>query len=350
MMIRNKPRNAAVYGVDIGKNIFHVVGTDPLGHIVQRAKFRRETVLAFFDRAAPAVVGMEACPGAQWLARKLQAMGHTVRVVPAQFVKPYVKSNKNDMIDAAAIAEAITRPTMRFVEVKTSEQVDIQALHRIRDQMVRNRTRLICQMRAFCLEHGVAIRQGAGVFKLDLPRVIAEPENDLTPTMRRLLGDLFQDLTRLEIRIKDVTCEIEALAAKDDRARRLMTVPGIGPLGATALLASAGDARQFGKARDMAAWLGLVPRQQSTGGKSTLLGISKRGSSYTRRLLIHGARSCIMHLNRSYDRLGVWIDQLRARMHVNKVTVALAAKLARIAWVILTKPGALYERRDPAAV
>lgn len=203
-MIRNKPRKAAVYGVDIGKNIFHVVGADALGQIVQRAKFRRETVLAFFDRAAPAVVGMEACPGAQWLARKLQAMGHTVRVVPAQFVKPYVKSNKNDMIDAAAIAEAITRPTMRFVEVKTSEQVDIQALHRIRDQMVRNRTRLICQMRAFCLEHGVAIRQGAGVFKLELPRVIGEPENDLTPTMRRLLGDLFQDLTRLEIRIMSI--------------------------------------------------------------------------------------------------------------------------------------------------
>lgn len=261
MMIRNKPRNAAVYGVDIGKNIFHVVGTDPSGQIVQRAKFRRETVLAFFQRATPTLVGMEACPGAQWLARKLQAMGHTVRVVPAQFVKPYVKSNKNDMIDAAAIAEAITRPTMRFVEVKTSEQVDIQALHRIREQMVRNRTRLICQMRAFCLEHGVAIRQGAGVFKLDLPRVIGDPENDLTPTMRRLLGELFEDLKRLEIRIKDVTREIEALAAKDDRARRLMTIPGIGPLGATALLASAGDARQFGKARDMAclARLGATP-------------------------------------------------------------------------------------------
>ena len=173
-MIRNKPKGATVYGVDLGKNVFHVVGTDKAGNIIQRVKFRRDTVLAFFQQAAPALVGMEACPGAQWLARKLQAMGHTVRVVPAQFVKPYVKTNKNDMIDAEAIAEAITRPTMRFVEVKTTEQVDIQALHRIRDQMVRNRTRLICQMRAFCLEHGVAIRQGAGVFKLDLPRVIAD--------------------------------------------------------------------------------------------------------------------------------------------------------------------------------
>lgn len=250
---------------------------------------------------------MEACPRAQWVTRKLQAMSRTVRVVPVQFVKPHVKSNKNDMIDAAANAEAITRPTMRFVEVKSTEQVDIQALHRIRDQMVRNRTRLICQMRAFCLEHGVAIRQGAGVFKLDLPRVIADLDNDLTATMRRLLGDLFELLMRLEVRIKEMTTEVEVLAAKDDRARRLMTVPGIGPLGATVLLASAGHALQFKKARDMAAWLGLVPRQQPTGGKSTLLGISKRGSSFTRRLLNHGARSCIMHLNRSHHRLGVWL-------------------------------------------
>jgi transposase len=349
MKNRNQPRDAAIYGVDLGKNIFHVIGTDTSGQIIQTAKFRRETVLAFFGRAAPAIVGMEACPGSQWLARKLQAMGHSVRVVPAQFVKPYVKSNKNDTIDAAAIAEAVSRPTMRFVEIKTPDQVDIQALHRIRDQMVRNRTRLICQMRAFCLEHGVAMRQGAGAFKLDLPRVIADVENDLTPTMRRLLGDLFEDLKRSEERIKEVTKEIEVLAAKDERARRLMSVPGIGPLGATALLASAGDARQFQKARDMAAWLGLVPRQQSTGGKTILRGISKRGNNYTRRLLIHGARSCIMHLNRSRDRLGAWLDQLRGRMHVNKVTVALAAKLARIAWVILTKPGAPNERREPTA-
>jgi len=168
--------------------------------------------------------------------------------------------------------------------------------------------------------------------------------------MRRILQDLFDDLTRLEARIKDVTRDIEALAAKDERARRLMTVPGIGPLGATALLASAGDARQFRKARDLAAWLGLIPRQHSTSGKSVLLGISKRGSSYTRRLLIHGARSCLLHLDRSRDRLGAWLDQLGRRMHVNKVTVALAAKLARIAWVILTKPGTLYERRQPALV
>jgi len=346
-MIRNKPRNAKVYGIDLGKNLFHVVGTDENGAIVQRVKFRRETLLAFFERAAPALVGMEACPGSQWLARKLQAIGHRVRLIPAQFVKPYVKSNKNDTIDAAAIAEAATRPTMRFVEVKRPEQSDLQALHRIRDRMVTSRTRLICQMRAFCLEHGVALRQGAGVFKIDILGVLADTGNDLTPTIRRLLGDLFEDLKRMELRIAQVTREIEAEAAKNETARRLMTVPGIGPLAATALLAAAGDGHQFRKARDMAAWLGLVPQQHSTGGKTTLLGISKRGNRYVRRLFVHGARSCVTHMDRTRDHLGAWLNGLQTRMHVNKVTVALAAKMARIAWVILTRSGAIYERRDP---
>lgn len=346
-MVRSKPISAAVYGVDLGKNIFHVAAADAAGAIISSLKFRRDTLLAFFRQAPPALVGMEACPGSQWLARQLQAFGHTVRIIPAQFVKPYVKSNKNDAIDAAAIAEAVTRPTMRFVEVKTVEQTELQALHRIRDRMVSSRTRMICQMRAFCLEFGVAIHQGAGKFKADLPRVLADEENDLTPAMRRLLADMFADLRRLEERIAEVTREIEGIAARDDRTRRLMTVPGIGPLAATALVAAAGDGRQFRKARDMAAWLGLVPRQHSTGGRNTLLGISKRGNHYIRRLLIHGARSCVMHLDRERDRLGSWLSALQQRMHINKVTVALAAKVARVAWVILVRPGALYQRRDP---
>jgi transposase len=347
-MLRNKPRGAVVYGVDIGKSVFHVVGLDGSGRPIQKVKFRRETLLQFFERAAPAVVGMEACAGSQWLARKIKAFGHTVRIVPAQFVKPYVKSNKSDAIDAAAIAEAVTRPTMRFVELKAPEQVDLQALHRIRERLVTARTRLICQMRAFCLEHGVAMRQGAGAFKLDLAGVLADEENDLTPTMRRLPGELREELGALEARIATVSREIEATAGTHDAARRSATIPGIGPLGATAIVAAVGEGKQFRKARDMAAWIGLVPRQHSTGGKPTLLGISKRGNSYIRRLLIHGARSCLMHLDRSRDGLGAWIDGLRARMHPNKVVVALAAKMARVAWVILNRPGALYERRDPA--
>lgn len=257
-MIRNKPR-ASVYGIDLGKNLFHVVGTDQAGSVVQRVKFRRETLLAFFKRAEPALIGMEACPGSQWLARKLQALGHNVRIIPAQFVKPYVKSNKNDTIDAAAIAEAVTRPTMRFVEVKQPEQVDIQALHRVRDQMVGYRTKLICQMRAFCLEYGIAIRQGVGAFKTSLPAILADESNDLTPTMRRLLAELFEDMKGLEARIAEISRDLESAAVTNDRARRLMSIPGIGPLGATALISAAGDGRQFKKARDLAAWLGLVP-------------------------------------------------------------------------------------------
>nr|WP_210316683.1 IS110 family transposase [Agrobacterium tumefaciens] len=330
MMNRNQPQECAVFGIDIGKNLFHVVGLDCSGAIIQRVKFRRETLLQFFERAHRTLVGMEACPGSQWLARKLQTMSHSVRIIPAQFVKPYVKSNKNDIIDAAAIAEAATRPTMRFVGVKQADQVDLQMLHRVRSRLVSARTNLICQMRAYCLEHGVAMRQGAGVFKVDICRVMDDLDNDLTPMARSVLRDLHDDFRRLEARIRQVSDDIEKIADTDERARRLMTIPGIGPLGATAILSAIGDPTRFSKARDIAAWLGLVPRQYSTGGKQNLLGISKRGNNYLRRLIIHGARSCMLHLDRGKDRLGVWIDTLRLRMHVNKVTVALAAKLARI--------------------
>lgn len=348
MSIRNKPRDAAVFGVDIGKNVFHVVGLDAAGRPIQKATFRRETLLQFFEHATPTVVGMEACPGAQWLARKLIAIGHRVRIVPAKFVRPYVKSNKNDIIDAEAIAEAASRPTMRFVEVRSLDQIDLQALHRARDRLVAQRTRVICQIRAFCLEYGIAMHKGVGKFKAALPGVLADESNDLSPAMRRLLVSLFHDIGQLEGRIAELSREIDAVAHASDTARRLMTIPGIGPLAATALLAAAGTGRQFRKGRDMAAWLGLVPREHSTGGRTTLLGISKRGNPYVRRLLIHGARACVMHLDRSRDRLGEWLGRLQARMHVNKVTVALAAKMARIAWVVITKPGTTYERRDPA--
>jgi len=214
--------------------------------------------------------------------------------------------------------------------------------------MVGTRTRLISQMRAFCLEYGIAIHQGPGKFKQSLPQIVDNPANDLTPMMRRLLGDLFVDLQSLEQRLLEVSREIEANAANQDAARRLMSIPGVGPLTATALLAALGEGLQFKRARDLAAWLGLTPREHSTGGKTTLLGISKRGNGYVRRLMIHGARACFSHLNKNRDRLGVWIDGLLKRMHPNKVIVALAAKIARIAWVILNKPGSLYHRQDPA--
>ena len=347
MAIR-RPVPAATYGVDLGKTRFDVLAADAAGKPVQRLKLSRDTILRFFEAAPVALIGMEACPGAQWLARKLAAYGHTVRIIPAQFVKPFVKSNKNDARDAEAIAEAVVRPTMRFVEIKTEAQVDLQALHRIRDRIVSNRTQLICQMRAFCLEYGIAMRQGAGVFKIDIARVIGDESNDLTPMMRAMLKELWEEFALVDARLAVVSRQVEAIADRLDAARRLMTIPGIGPLGSTALLAAIGDGHQFRKARDLAAWLGLVPRQSSTGGKTTLLGISKRGNPYLRRLIIHGARSCVAHLNRERDKLGKWLDQLEQRMHRNKVIVALANKIARMVWAVLTKPGNLYECVDPA--
>lgn len=336
------------YGIDLGKMSFHVVGTDCHGKPGLRIKLRRDTLIEFFAKAQPSLIGMESCPGAHWLARRLLALGHTVRLIPPQFVKPYVKSNKNDTLDAEAIAEAVTRPTMRFVPVKRHDQIEVQALHRVREHLIGQRTAVINQCRAFLLEYGIAIRVGAGVFKHDLPRILTDDTNELTPAMRQLLADLWSDFNGLENRITSLSRQIEALASRDDAARRLMSVPGIGPLGASALCAAIGDGKQFRRGRDLAAWIGLVPRQYSTGGKPTLLGISKRGNAYLRRLLVLGAQSCLMHLDRSKDRLGLWLNSLEGRMHHNKVVIALANKLARVAWSILTKRGTSYRKLDPA--
>jgi transposase len=337
----------ATYGIDLGKSKFHVVGVDDNGHGLLRRTFRRAPLLEFFANAPATLIGMEACPGSHWLARKLTSFGHTVRIIPAQFVKPFVKSNKNDAIDAAAIAEAVTRPSMRFVAIKRCDQFDIQALHRVRDRLVSSRTRLISQMRAFLLEYGIALHNGAGMFRQQLPTAVADERNELTPAMRTLLMELWDEFKALDERIISVSHHIEALAARDDSARRLMSIPGIGALTATALVAAIGDGKQFRRGRDLAAWLGLVPKQYSTGGKPTLLGISKRGNPYVRRLLIHGARTCVLHLDRRRDRLGAWLDRLCGRMHSNKLVVALANELARIAWTVLTRPGTSYERMDP---
>lgn len=263
--MRTHPRNAETYGIDIGKTVYHIVGADAEGRPIQRAKLSRATILTFFSNAPAALIGMEACPGSQWLARKLTALGHNVRIIPAQFVKPYVKSNKNDTVDAEAIAEAVRRPTMRFVQIRRCDQIDVQALHRVRDQLVYSRTRLICQMRAFLLEYGIPMRNGAGAFKVVLPALLADESNDLAPAMRHILVDMRVDLTKLEERIDIVSDEIKAIGSRDDTVRRLASPPGIGVLGATALVAAVGDGKQFKKARDMAAWLDLAPAQYSTG-------------------------------------------------------------------------------------
>lgn len=269
-------------------------------------------------------------------------------VLQAQYVKPFAQKQKNDHNDAVAIMEAANRPTIRSIRIKIIEQQDLQAMHRIRDRLVNHRTRLICQARGLLLEYGISLRGEPGNFKKQTPEVLEDANNDLSQAARTMANDLLEELYFLEDRILSITKRIEAWAASDDTSRRLMSIPGVGALSATALVAAVGDDRQFRKGRDLAAWMGLVPRQFSTGGVQSLSGITKPGNSYLRRLFCHGARTCSLHLNRSEHALGTWIDQLCSRMYVNKVTIALANKMVRIAWVIMTKPGATYRRIDPA--
>ncbi|MFC7519113.1 IS110 family transposase, partial [Herbaspirillum sp. GCM10030257] len=228
------------YGIDLGKTSFQVVGTDLYGKPGLRIKLRRDGLIEFFAKAQPALIGMESCPGAHWLARRLLGLGHKVRLIPPQFVKPYLKSNKNDTLDAEAIAEAVTRPTMRFVPVKRHDQLEIQALHRVREHLIHQRTAVINQCRSFLLEYGIAIRVGAGVFKHDFPHILSDDANELTPAMRQLLTDLWSDFNQLELRITSLSRQIESTANRDDAARRLMSIPGIGPLGASAMCAAIG--------------------------------------------------------------------------------------------------------------
>jgi transposase len=336
-------------GIDIGKSVFHVVGLDTKGNPVFRSRFNRERLLQFLARAAPTIVGMEACPGSNWLARKAACLGHEVHIVPAQFVKPFVKSNKTDLADAEAIAEAISRPTMRFTEPKTEAQLDLQALHRVRERLVRCKTATVNQARAFLLEYGLTIGAGPAYFVRDMPGILSDDGNGLTAAMRELLQELWQEHRSLEARLLQLRRQIEAISGADDAATRLTSIPGIAHLTATAITAFAGTGTQFRSGRRFAAWLGLVPGEFSTGGKQRLLGITKRGNPYLRKLFVHGARTCVSHLDRSKDHLGHWISQMEANgVHRNKVIVALANKLARIAWTVLTRKGTFYLRK-PAA-
>lgn len=333
--------NITTVGIDIGKTWFHLVAMNRAGKPVEKHKLRRPALEQYLATLSPSLVGMEACAGSQQLARALIKLGHDARIIPAQFVKPFLKSTKNDFNDAEAIAEAVIRPTMRFVPVKNVEQLDLQALHRMRDRFVHDRTAVINQIRAFLLENDIPLRTGRAFLKRELPHVLEDPDFELSSRMRALLHRLWLHWQHLEQQIHEVSKELEQIAKSRDDCSRLMTVPGIGPLAATAMVAAVGNGSQFRRARDLAAWLGLVPRQHSTGGTPRLLGISKRGNTYLRRLLIHGARSVYMHMNRERHALGRWLDDLQNRAHKNVVVVALANKIARISWAIMAK-GTVY--------
>ncbi|MDX1555602.1 MAG: IS110 family transposase [Xanthomonadales bacterium] len=323
-------------GLDLGKNWIHMVGLDETGRIVLRRRVKRSRLLAQTGNMPACLIGMEACCGAHYLGRALEAQGHRVRLMPPQYVKPFVKTNKNDYRDAEANAEAVQRPTMRFVPLKSEAQLDLQVIHRARQRLVVRRTSLINQLRAILLERGITVPQRRRILETWLPGILAAEENGLSPRIRHLLEDMRSEWRQLDMRIEAFNGELTATAKQDDICRRLCEIPGIGPLNATALVAAVGNGDAFDRGRDMAAWLGLVPRQHTTGGKQRLLGISKRGNKYLRTLLIHGARAALPYLAGRSDALGSWLRALLARAHRNVVVVALANKLARIAWAVLS--------------
>ncbi len=326
-----------VLGIDIGKSSFHVVGLDQNDKIVVRKKFTRTQLLQYTANLPACLIGMEACCGAHHLGRALAAQGHDVRLMPAEYVRPYVKSHKNDYLDAEAITEAVQRPRMRFVPLKTDEQLDLQALHRIRERLVSERTALINQVRGFLLERGLPVGKGRKRLALDLPGILEDASNNLTPRMRQLLNDLRDQWTDLDEKIEDVDEQVQAVVKESAACQRLLTIPGVGPITATALVAAIGNGAMFRRGRSLAAWLGLVPRQYSTGGKPKLLGISKRGNPYLRRLLVTGAHSVVQHINKRPQAFGGWVKQMLTRCHRNVVIVAVANKLARTAWAVLSK-------------
>jgi len=328
----------AVLGVDLGKNVCSVVGLDASGAVVMRRRVRRETLIGLAEKLPPCVVGMEACCGAHHLGRLFAARGHDVRLMSPEYVLPYVKAQKNDDRDAEGIAEATTRPTMRFVELKSQDQLDMQTLHRSRDRLVAERTALINQLRAILLERGLIAPQGKRKLEQFLSVLMDEPGGaDLSPRMVQLVEDARAQWGELDRRIAAFDAELVCWAKENEDARRLTTIPGIGAIVASALVAAVGRAESFDHGGDLAAWLGLVPRQFTTGGKAKLLGISKRGNKYLRRQLIHGARAALPYVAERDTPLGRWAKGLISRAHRNVAVVAFANKLARIAWAVLRR-------------
>jgi len=327
----------SILGVDLGKTSCSIVGFDGSCCVVLRRRVRREKLVEFVAALAPVVVAMEACCGAHHLGRVFGAAGIEVRLMSPEYVRPYVKAQKNDDRDAEAIAEAATRPTMRFVPVKSEEQSDIQALHRARERLVLERMALINPLRALLLERGIVAPKGRWELEDELAGFADEEGGALSPRIRLLIEGLRAEWRQLDERIAAFDAEFAKMAREDEAARRLATIPGIGVINATALVAALGDGHSFGLGRDLAAWLGLAPRQMTTGGKPRQLGISKRGNRYLRKNLSHGARAVLRRLLHQETPLGRWVRALAGRAHMNVVVVTLAAKLARIVWAVRRK-------------
>lgn len=336
-------------GIDIGKTTFHLVALDEHGSMVLRKKCSRKQLLACTANLPASLIGMEACGGAHCLARVMSGQGHQVRLIPGQFVKPFRKSNKNDYLDAEAIAEAVTRHNMRFVPIKTEDQLDLQGLHRVRQRLVHNRTEVINQIRGFLLERGITFPRGPMNLRKAMPSLLEDAEQSLTPRLRNLLDHLWQEWKCLDQQLDGLGEDIDAVAESDVACRRLRKIPGVGPLVATAMVAAVGNGSAFKRGRDFAAWLGLVPKQHSTGGKAKLLGITKRDNPYVRTMFVHGARAVLLRVKYDTGGFGQWVHRLAARAPRNKVIVAIANKLARIAWVVLSS-GDEYRHQPVVAV
>jgi transposase len=324
-------------GIDLGKTLFHLVAVDAGGNVVVRKRCSRKQLLTYTANIKVGLIGMEACSGSHFLGRALREQGHDVRLIPAQYVKPYVKTNKSDYIDAEAISEAVQRPTMRFVPIKTEEQLDLQAVHRVRERWVMRRTAVINQIRGLLQERGMVLPKGRTHLEEGLPEILADATVRISESFRVLLTQLKLELDALATRIAEMDRVMEQTAKENEDCQRLTTIPGIGPVTATALVAAVGNAAAFRKGRDLAAWVGMVPREYSTGGKQKLLGISKRGNSYLRRLFVQCARSVMQHRNKQPAAMSSWLAQLIGRAHQNVAIVALANKLLRTAWAVLRK-------------
>lgn len=321
-------------GIDLAKNVMQVHGVDERGKTVLKKQLKREQMASFFANVPACLIGMEACGSAHYWGRKLESFGHAVRLMAPQFVKPYVKTNKNDVADAEAICEAVARPNMRFVPIKTAEQQSVLSLHRARQGFVKARTAQANQIRGLLSEYGLVIPQGIGHIAKRLPEILEDGENGLPGQFRGLLERLGENLKEMDRQVGELEREIKVWHRENEASRKLEKIPGVGPITASALAASVGDAKCFENGRQMAAWLGLVPKQRSTGGKRTLLGISKRGDTYLRTLLIHGARAVVRVCERKLE-TDSWLKRLMGRRNKNVAAVALANKNARIAWALL---------------
>lgn len=324
-----------VVGIDLAKSVFQIHGVDENGKVCVRKQLKRNQLMPFIVNLPSCLIGVEACGSSHYWVRQFKKCGHTVKAMPPQFVKSFVKSNKNDLNDAEAICEAVQRPSMRFASTKTIEQQDIQSTHRIRQRLIHNRTALCNSIRGLLGEYGVVVAKGVRVLRREMPNILETTEYELTDYTRELIRDLYDEIIDLQKRIDGIDKRIEGIFQNHEICKRIAKIEGVGPITATAIVAAVSDPRTFKNGRQMAAWIGLVPNQNSSGGKTNLLGISKRGDTYLRTLLIHGGRSYTNVTAAKTNSRSSWVNEKIKSRGVNRTAVAIANKNVRIIWKMM---------------